>query len=120
MSDVETHERRAERGREIIAQVRELEAADKARFEAFAETIKSENKKFIHRRSTAAAMVAEAIGTDFSEDSLRKTDCDFVVIHKVALYSDDGLRELAERILDSAPLRRGKPDKRRNPIRETV
>ena len=68
MSDVETHEQRAERGREIIAQVRELEAADKARFEAFAETIKSENKKFIHRRSTAAAMVAKAIGTDFSEE----------------------------------------------------
>jgi hypothetical protein len=120
MSDVETHEQRAERGREVIAQVRELEAADRASFAAFAETIKSENKKFIHRRRKAAAMVAEAIGTDYSEDLLRKSDCDFVVIHKVALYSDDGLRELAERILDSAPLRRGKPDKRRNPIRETV
>ena len=113
MSDVETEEQRAARGHEIIAQVRKLEAEDKARLEAFAETIKSKNKKYIHRRSTAAAMVSEAIGTEFSEESLRKSDCDFIVIHKVALYSDDGLRELAERILDSAVRRSGKPDKRR-------
>ena len=97
----------AERGREIIAQVREMEAADRARFEAFAETIKSENKKYIHRRRTAAAMVATAVGTDYSEELLRRSDCPFVVIHKVALYSEDDLRALAESILDSAPLRRG-------------
>ena len=106
----------AERGREIIAQVREMEAADRARFEAFAETIKSENKKYIHRRRTAAAMVATAVGTDYSEELLRRSDCPFVVIHKVALYSEDDLRALAERILDSAPLRRGAPDKRRRRI----
>lgn len=113
MSNDKPLEGDAQRGREIIAQVREMEAADRARFEAFAKTIKSKNKKYIHRRSRAAAMVSEAIGVEFSEDLLRKSDCDFVVLHKVALYSDDGLRELAERILDSAPLRCGAPDKRR-------
>ena len=70
MSDVETHEQRAERGREIIAQVRELEAADKARFEAFAATIKSENKKYIHRRSDAAAMVAKRLEPTIRKNSL--------------------------------------------------
>ena len=113
MSDAETEEQRAARGREIIAQVRELEAVDKARFEAFAETIKSKNKKYIHRRAAAAAMVGAATGAPYSEESLRKSNCAFVVIHKVALYAEDDLRELAERILNSAPLRRGSPDKRR-------
>jgi hypothetical protein len=120
MSDVEIHEERAQRGREIIAQVRELEAADKARYEAFAATIKSRNKKYVHRRGPAAAMVAEAIGTDYGEESLRRSNCQFIVIHKVALYSEDDLRELAESILDNALPRRGAPDRRRNPIRKTV
>ena len=111
MSDVEAS---AERGREILAQVRELEAEDKARFEAFAATIKSKNKKYVHRRGVAAAMVAEAINAEYSEDSLRRSNCSFIVIHKVALYCDEDLRELAERILDEAPLRRGTPDKRRS------
>jgi hypothetical protein len=66
MSDVEIHERRAKHGREIIAQVRELEAEDKARFEAFAATIQSKNRKYIHRRDPAAEMVATAIGAPFS------------------------------------------------------
>ena len=116
MSNDKPLEGDAQRGREIIAQVQELAAADKARFEAFAETIKSENKKYVHRRGTAAAMVAEAIKTDYSEESLRRSNCPFVVIHKVALYSEDDLRDLAERILDSASLRRGTPDKRRRRI----
>jgi hypothetical protein len=57
MSDVEIHEQRAARGRRIIEQVRELEAVDKARYDAFAATIKSENRKHVHRRDPAAAMV---------------------------------------------------------------
>jgi hypothetical protein len=103
----------AERGREIIAQLREIEARDKVAYEAFAATVKSKNKKFTRRRRTAAAMVAEAIGADYSEESLRRSDCPFVVIHKVALYADQDLRELAAAILDSAPIRRGAPAKRR-------
>ena len=65
-------------------------------------------------------MVAEAIQHDFSEELAEEKRLRFVVIHKVALYSDDGLRELAERHSQFRPLRRGKPDRRRNPIRETV
>ena len=113
MSDVEIHERRVERGREIIAQVRELEAEDKARYEAFAETIKSKNKKHIHRRDPAAAMVAAAIGAPYSGELLRRSSCPFVVIARIALYAENDLRALAESILDSAPIRRGTPDKRR-------
>jgi hypothetical protein len=113
MSDVENHERRVERGREIIAQVRELEALDKARHEAFAATIQSKNKKFVHRRDPAAAMVAAAIGAPYSGELLRRSDCPFVVISRIAYYADDDLRALAESILDNAPIRRGLPDKRR-------
>jgi hypothetical protein len=112
MSDVEIQEQRAERGREIIAQVRELEAEDKARYEAFAATIKSKNKKHVHRRDPAAAMVAAAIGAPYSGELLRRSDCPFVVIAKVALYAEDDLREHAEAILDNAIPRRGTPDKR--------
>ncbi len=113
MSNVETHAERAERGREIIAQVRQLEAEDKARYEAFAATIKSRNKKYVHRRDPAAAMVAEAIKAPYSGELLRRSNCPFVVICKIALYADEDLRQLAEDILNSAPLRRGKPDQRR-------
>ena len=113
MSDVETHDERAQRGREIIAQVRELEAEDKARYEAFAATIKSRNKKYVHRRDAAAAMVAVAIGAPYSGELLRRSNCSYVVIGRIAYYAEDDLRELSEDILNSAPLRRGTPDKRR-------
>jgi hypothetical protein len=113
MSHDNLPEGNAERGREIIAQLREIEAQDRAAYEAFSSSVKSKNKKFIRRRRTAAAMVAEAIGADYSDESLRRSNCPFVVIHKVALYSDDDLRELAESILDSATVRRGPPAKRR-------
>ena len=113
MSDVEIHEKRAERGRAIITQVRELEAEDKARYEAFAATIKSRNKKFVHRRDPAAAMVSAAINAPYSGELLRRSDCPFVVISRIAYYAEDDLRELAEGILNSAPLRRGARDRRR-------
>jgi hypothetical protein len=110
MSDVEAS---AARGREIIAQVRELEAADRARFEAFAETIKSKNRKYVHRRDPAAEMVSAAIGAPYSGELLRRSACPFVVIGRTAFYAEDDLRELAESILDNAIRRRGAPDKRR-------
>ena len=113
MSDVETLERRVARGREIITQVRELEAQDKARYEAFAATIKSPNKKHVHRRDPAAAMVSTAIGAPYSGELLRRSACPFVVISRIAYYAEDDLRALAESILDNAPIRRGLPDKRR-------
>lgn len=113
MSDIETQERRAERGRVIIAQVRELEAEDRARNEAFAASIKSKNKKFVHRRDPAAAMVATAIGAPYSGELLRRSNCPFVVISRIAYYAEDDLRELAESILNNAVPRRGTPDKRR-------
>jgi hypothetical protein len=113
MSDVEIHEQRAERGREIIRQVRELEAEDKARYEAFAATITSKNKKFVHRREPAAAMVSAAINGPYSGELLRRSDCPFVVIGRTAYYAEDDLRELAEFILDHARSGRGSPDKRR-------
>jgi hypothetical protein len=116
MSDTEIHEQRVVRGREIIAQVRELEAEDKTRYEAFAETVKSQNKKYVHRRGPAAAMVSTAIGAPYSEEQLRRTNCPFVVISRISYYAEDDLRELAESILDSAPLRRGAPDKRRRKL----
>ena len=84
MSDVEIHEERVQRGRKIIAQVRELEAADKARYEAFAATIKSQNKKYVHRRAGAAAMVSAAITAPYSDELLRRSDCPYVVISRVA------------------------------------
>jgi len=113
MSDVELHEQRAERGRAIIAQVHELQAEDKARYEAFAETIKSQNKKYVYRRDPAAEMVSAAINAPYSGERLRRSNCPFVVIARVALYSEEDLRALAESILDSASIRRGTPDKRR-------
>jgi hypothetical protein len=113
MSDVAIHDERAERGREIIAQVRELEAEDKARYEAFAATIKSRNKKFVHRRADAAAMVSAAITAPYSDELLRRSECPYVVISRVAYYAADDLRALAESILDNALIRRGTPDRRR-------
>ena len=113
MSDDEIHEGDAERGREIIAQVRELEAADKVRYDAFAATIKSPNKKHVHRRDPAAAMVSAAINAPYSGELLRRSDCPFVVISRIAYYAEDDLRALAESILDNAIRRSGTPDKRR-------
>jgi hypothetical protein len=113
MSHDKLPEGNAERGREIIAQVREIEARDKVAYEAFAATITSTNKKYNRRREAAAAGVAEAIGADYSGESLRRSNCPFVVISRVALYSDDDLRELAESILDGVTIRRGAPAKRR-------
>jgi hypothetical protein len=113
MIDDETHEQLAQRGREIIAQVHELDAEDRARYEAFAATIKSKNKKFIHRRDPAAAMVSAAINAPYSGELLRRSNCPFVVISRIAYYAEDDLRELAESILDNAVPRRGTPDKRR-------
>jgi hypothetical protein len=113
MIPAEIDEQRAQRGREIIAQVRELEAQDRARCEAFAATIKSKNKKFIHRRDPAAEMVSVAINAPYSGELLRRSNCPFVVISRIAYYAEDDLRKLAEDILNSAPLRRGTPDKRR-------
>ena len=109
----ETQEQLALRGRQIIAQVHELEAKDRARYEAFAATIQSQNKRYIHRRDPAAAMIGAAIGAPYSGELLRRSNCPFVVISRIAYYAEDDLRELAEDILNSAPLRRGTPDKRR-------
>jgi hypothetical protein len=113
MIDDKIPEGNAERGREIIAQVRELEAEDKVRYSAFAATIKSKNKKFIHRRDPAAEMVSAAIGAPYSGELLRRSNCPFVVISRIAYYAEDDLRELAESILDNAVRRHGTPDKRR-------
>jgi hypothetical protein len=113
MIDDETDEQLAQRGREIIAQLHDLEAEDKARYEAFAATIQSKNKKFVHRRDSAAAMVSAAIGAPYSGELLRRSNCLFVVISRIAYYAEDDLRELAESILDSVVPRRGTPDKRR-------
>ena len=95
MSDVEIHEQRAERGRKIIEQVRELEAADKARYDAFAATIMSPNKKHVHRRDPAAAMVSAAISAPYSGELLRRSNCPFVVISRIAYYAEDDLRDLS-------------------------
>jgi hypothetical protein len=113
MSDVETQEQLAERGREIIEQARELREQDEARYAAFAATIKSKNKKYVHRRDPAAEMVSAAIGAPYSGELLRRSNCPFVVISRIAYYAEDDLRELAESILDNAVPRRGTPDKRR-------
>jgi hypothetical protein len=116
MSDVETEAQRRARGNEIIRQVRELEAGDKARYDAFAATIKSKNKKHVHRRDQAAAMVSAAIGAPYSGELLRRSNCPFVVISRIAYYAEDDLRALAESILDNAMRRSGTPDKRRRRV----
>jgi hypothetical protein len=113
MSYVETEEQRAARGHQILAQVRELEAEDKARYQAFAATIKSKNKKHVHRRDPAAAMVSAAINAPYSGELLRRSACPFIVISRIAYYAEDDLRALAESILDSAVRRQGLPYKRR-------
>jgi hypothetical protein len=118
MSDVEIHEERVQRGREIIAQVRELEAQDEARYKAFAETVLSPNRKYQHRRDDAAAMVKAAINAPYSGELLRRSDCPYVVIGRVAFYAADDLRALAEGILNNAVSRRGTPDRRRRPAGE--
>jgi hypothetical protein len=119
MPDNDIAEKRAEHGRAIIAQVRELEAEDKARNEAFAATIKSKNKKYIHRRDPAAAMVAAAIGDPYSSERLRRSDCPFVIKGRTAYYAEDDLRQLAEEISDNFIRRHGTPDKRSRKIRTT-
>ena len=116
MIDDENHEQLAQRGREIITKVRELEAQDRARYEAFAATIKSENKKYVYRRNPAAEMVSAAISAPYSGELLRRSNCPFVVISRIAYYAEDDLRELAESILDNALPRRGTPDKRRRRV----
>ena len=83
---------------------------------AFAATIKSKNKKHVHRRDPAAAMVSAAIGAPYSGELLRRSACPFVVISRIAYYAEDDLRALAESILDNAVLRRGTPDKRRRRV----
>jgi hypothetical protein len=113
MTDDKLPEGNAARGREIIEQVRELEAADRARYDAFAATIKSPNKKHVHRRDPAAAMVSAAIGAPYSGELLRRSACPFVVISRIAYCAEDDLRDLAESILANAIRRRGTPDKRR-------
>jgi hypothetical protein len=107
-----TQEQRAEHGRELIAQVRELEAEDKARGEAFAATITSPNKRFRFRRDPAAALVSAAIGAPYSSELLRRSDCPFIVVSRISLYAEEDLRQLATEILDASPLRHGTPDKR--------
>jgi hypothetical protein len=112
MIDDETQEHAA-RGRVLIAQGNAWAAEEKARCRAFAQTIQSNNKKYVHRRDPAAAMVAEAIGAPYSGELLRRSNCPFVVKGRTSYYSDDDLRALAESILDNALVRRGTPDKRR-------
>jgi hypothetical protein len=113
MSDVELHEQRAERGRKMLAESRQRDAEDEARHRAFAETVQSPNKKYVHRRGSAAAMVAAAIGAPYSGELLRRSDCRYAVIGRTAFYAADDLRGLAESILDNASERRGTPDRRR-------
>jgi hypothetical protein len=113
MIDVEPGTESAARGRELIAQVRQLEAEDQARYKIFAASIQSPNKKYVIRRDPAAEMIAAAIGAPYSSERLRRTNCPFIVISKTAYYAEDDLREVAESILDNATIRRGRPDKRR-------
>jgi hypothetical protein len=112
MSDVESHEQLVERGRKIMAKVRALQAEDRARNEAFAATVESPNKKYEHRVDPAAEMVAAAIGAPYSGVTLRHSSCPYVLKSRIAFYAEDDLRKLAEDILNSAPVRRGRPLKR--------
>ena len=114
MSDVELHERRAERGRKILADISSQRAAEEeAHYRAFAETVQSPNKKYVHRRGPAAAMVSAAIGAPYSGDS-----CGAAI---AAMPSKDGrpstprttFARSPNPILNNASERRGTPDKRR-------
>ena len=113
MSDVEIHEQRAERGREIIAQVRELEAEDKARYEAFAATIKSQNKKYVHRRDPPRRWSAQR-----STRPIRASCCGEAIVRSSsspdrALRRRRSSRARRGSFSTTPPTRRGTPDKRR-------
>ena len=115
MSDVKIHEERVQRGQQILAEVRKQTEEDEARHRAFAATVKSPNKKYVHRRDPAAAMVKAAISAPYSGELLRRSDCPYVVIGRVAFYAEDDLRALAESILNNVLPRHGTPDRRRRP-----
>jgi hypothetical protein len=89
---------------------------DEARYKAFAETVQSPNKKYVHRRESAAAMVSAAIGAPYSGALLRRSDCRYAAKGRIAFYAEDDLRALAESILDKASERKGTPDRRRRRI----
>ena len=95
--------------------MRELAAQDKVRYEAFAATIKAKSKKYVHRRYPRCGDGLP----QRSERPIRVNYCGEATVRslssvKSSLYcAENDLRELAENILNSAPTRRGKPDKRR-------
>jgi hypothetical protein len=85
-----------------------LAYADRIQAEArlFAAKIKHKNREYRRTRLMAAMLVSEAIGTDYSEEQLRKSGCLYIRVGKVPLYRDADLQELSESILDRA-LKRG-------------
>jgi hypothetical protein len=113
MSDVESHSSLVAHGRKILAEVRAKQAEDRERNERFAATVESPNKKYVYRVEAAAEMVAEAIGAPFGDQKLRHSGCPYVIKARIAYWAEDDLRKLAEEILNSAPIRRGRPLKPR-------
>jgi hypothetical protein len=89
----------AARGRELIAETEEREAAHRARAEAFAKTIANPHKAFNVTRPAAARMLSEALGYVVTVDAVRRSDCPYVRRGRVALYREADLREHAERKL---------------------
>ena len=81
-----------------------LSAFDKVKAEAqrFADKIKHRRREYRRTRAMAALMVAEAIGTPFSEEKLRKSRCAYLSVDGTPLYRDPDLHALAEGILDRA------------------
>ena len=86
-----------------------LTYVDKLKAEArqFAARIKHKNREYRRTRSEAALMVAETIGTPFSEEKLRKSECEYLSVDGTPLYRDPDLEALSESILDRA-LKRGR------------
>jgi hypothetical protein len=79
--------------------------------DAFAAGVKSPKKKYRRRRSYAAFLVSTAINRPFSTRMLRaEEEIPYLVSGRDALYADEDLQALAERLLEEAKMRGGEPD----------
>jgi hypothetical protein len=81
-----------------------LEAMDRDA-KAFAAGVANSKKRFRRRRSYAAFLVGRAINAPYSERQLRAARIHYIIVGRDALYADEDLQALAERILADAKVR---------------
>lgn len=64
-----------------------------------ADRVDHPNRKYRHPRGTAALIIREGIGVQYSEETLRKSPCPYLIVQGRALYADEDLIALAQDIL---------------------